>query len=145
MGLKEIFKDIIQLGKNLIGDNPNQYVVSPNHLENEAILAMAEGTISKENAAELIQSNNGNKKFAESINDYQETSITLDGKDKEIVEKKAKKGLAKKKVVSEESEIQLPKDYAVKKAEEKVATRPAGELENQPREHGGKTREPRIK
>ena len=161
MGLKEVFKDIVNLGKNLISDDPEQYVADEDRLDNALVIAMnnsGKARISVEDAALLSKSAKDTDRLANEIDNAQTASIVLHASDMIIRAKNGLEKWIKERTINKilrnnlnekiDAKTDLPKDDMVSRAEKtngKVKTVAAGELENTPRELGGKERESRGK
>ena len=146
---------------NLISDDPGQYVVGEEKFENELIMSMnekGESRISAKEAALLVEASRKADEFANRIYTSQINSIVLhasdmvirakNGLEKWIKEVRINKKLRSKLDTRNVSQGELPKDHTVKKAEAtngKIKIVPAGELGNQPREKGGRSRDSRVK
>ena len=154
------FSDIKSGIKNLISDSPNQYVIGDNQLESELITAMnnpEEAKLSVTDAALLTKSAKEADRFAIEIDESQKKGIMLyisdmtisakNGIEKWIKTKKMKKANKANNIIKEDENV-LPKDDTVAKAEStngKIKNISAKELENQPREKGGRDRDSRVK
>ena len=153
------FASDIRLGLgSLIRNDASQYVIDKDKLDNELVIGMnAKGhsKITSEDAALLSKSSKEADEFADELEKSQFDSIILHASDMVImarngIEKWFKERKVNKKlrtILSKnlEQSGDLPKDDTVRRAEKKVFTKAAGELENMPREKGGRIRETRIK
>ncbi len=151
------FSDIKRGIKNLISDSPNQYVIGDNQLESELITAMnnpGEAKLSASEAALLAKASKEADRFAIEMDESQKKGIILHVSEMTIsakngIEKWIKTMKMKKaKAIIHEDKSELPKDDTVAKAEAtngKIQTISAKEIENQPREKGGRDRDSRIK
>ena len=155
------FKDIKEGLVKLIGDDPKQYVNDENKLDNELKICMnASGSakILPADAALLSGKVKEMDEKADILDKAQINSVVIHVSDMAIrarnrIEKFFKERNVNKKLLSkleQNSALKgdLPKDDTVKKAEStngKIKTVAAGELENNPREQGGRERNSRIK
>lgn len=155
------FKDIKEGLVKLIGDDPEQYVNDENKLDNELKICMnASGSakILPADAALLSGKVKEMDENADILDKAQINSVVIHVSDMAIrarnrIEKWLKERNVNKKLLSkleQNSTLKgdLPKDSTVTKAEStngKIKTVAAGELENAPREKGGRERETRIK
>lgn len=108
--------------KALFADDPNQYVEDADeaNLTTVAAVAIKNGSISKEDAAKLIQSQRDSVKRAEESNAKVEAEIQI--------------------LPSDKSDFR--NDATMEQAQStKVNVRPASELENHERKSGGKERD----
>lgn len=153
--------DILTGIKAQVGNDPRQYVVDEKSFDNELVRAMnnsGKAKVSSEDAALLSQSYRNSEKEAKDLDDSQKKSITLNASDMVIRAKNRwEKFVKEKRLNSKLTELldknraakgDLPKDYMVSKAEAtngKIKVEPANELEDHPREKGGRERDSRAK
>ena len=153
-----LFNHVGNVLVKLISDDPEQYVMGEDKFENAIVMGMnakGEARISSGDAAILAQSRKKADEYADNMDKSQMSSIVVyasdmvirakNGLERWIKEKKLNKKLSAKLDASLAKQGDLPKDDMVRRAEKRVETKAAGELENKPREKGGRARDSRTK
>ena len=145
----------------LFGNEENQFVEAPDRLEvavAKAKKAKGKSNMSIEDADILLSNDNAINVKGEELDQKQRNSVMLyasdivirakNGLEKWIKQRKTDKKLITKLDKNFAAKGDLPKDYIVSKAEEtngKIPQVSASELENQPREKGGRIRDSRTR